>query len=45
LTWSTGTLTSGQQSQVFTIPAAGTYYFGCAFHFLSQSMREVIVAT
>jgi plastocyanin len=43
-TWSTGTLGHGQRSQVFTIPSAGTYYFGCAFHYDSSGMRDVIVA-
>jgi len=45
LTWSTGTLSAGQQSQTFTIPAAGTYYFGCAFHYASNTMRDVLVAS
>ncbi len=45
LTWSTGTLTQGQRSQVFTIPTPGTYYFGCAFHYGSNQMRDVVVAT
>jgi plastocyanin len=44
LTWSTGTLNHNGRSQVFTIPAAGTYYFGCAFHYDSSGMRDVIVA-
>jgi plastocyanin len=45
LTWSTGTLTPGARSQTFTISAPGTYYFGCAFHYASDSMRDVIVAS
>jgi plastocyanin len=49
-TWSTGTLTHGQMSQVFTVGPAGNYYFGCAFHYLTvptasnNSMGDVIVS-
>lgn len=48
--WSTGTLNPGQMSQVFTVGAAGTYYFGCAFHYFTVptanngSMGDVIVS-
>jgi plastocyanin len=43
--WSTGTLNPGQRSQVFTIPAPGMYFFGCAFHYTSNTMRDVVIAT
>ena len=48
--WSTGTLDPGQMSQVFTVGAVGTYYFGCAFHYAgipsmnNASMGDVIVS-
>jgi plastocyanin len=45
LTWSTGTLTMGSMSQVFTVGAPGDYYFGCAFHYNSSGMRDVLVST
>jgi plastocyanin len=45
LTWSTGTLNNGQMSQVLTVGPAGAYYFGCAFHYVSNQMRDVIVST
>src|SRR5579871_3301124 len=50
LTWSTGILNPGQQSQVFTVGSPGTYYFGCAFHYggvptqTNQSMGDVLVS-
>ncbi len=50
LTWSTGILNPGQQSQVFTIGAPGVYYFGCGFHYAgvptksNESMGDVLVA-
>ncbi len=44
LTWSSGQLNNGQSSQTFTVPVAGTYYFGCYFHFDSNQMRDVVVA-
>ena len=43
-TWSTGTLTQGQSSQVFTVGPPGVYYFGCAFHYGGRLMRDVLVA-
>jgi len=49
-TWSTGTLNSGQMSQVFTVGAPGTYYFGCNFHYTTtptasnNSMGDVLVS-
>jgi plastocyanin len=49
-TWSTGTLNHGQMSQVFTIGPPGTYFFGCAFHYVGVptasniSMGDVIVS-
>jgi plastocyanin len=50
-TWSTGSLSSGQSSQVLTVPAAGTYYFGCGYHYTTVptstngSMGDVLVAS
>jgi plastocyanin len=50
-TWSTGALSQGQTSQAFTIPAAGTYYFGCGIHYstvptaTNSSMGDVLVAS
>jgi plastocyanin len=46
LTWSTGTLSDGPSSfsQVFTVGPPGNYFFGCAFHFDSDNMRDVIVS-
>jgi plastocyanin len=50
-TWSTGDLSPGQTSQAFTIPAAGTYYFGCGFHYTTvptttnSSMGDILVAS
>jgi len=45
LTWSTGTLTPGSMSQVFTVGAPGDYFFGCFFHYVSNGMRDVLVST
>jgi len=45
LTWSTGTLSEGGSSQVFTVGPPGDYYFGCFFHYSSESMRDVLVST
>ncbi|MEO6991290.1 MAG: hypothetical protein ABI346_05170 [Candidatus Baltobacteraceae bacterium] len=42
--WSTGILGPGQTSQSFTVGPPGTYYFGCGFHYDSNSMRDVIVS-
>jgi plastocyanin len=50
-TWSTGSLSSGQSSQVLTVPAAGTYFFGCGYHYTTVptssngSMGDVLVAS
>ncbi|MGP6159537.1 MAG: hypothetical protein ACLPYS_18850 [Vulcanimicrobiaceae bacterium] len=50
-TWSTGSLSGGQRSQVLTVPAAGTYYFGCGYHYTTVptasngSMGDVLVAS
>ena len=41
--WSSGTLQAGQSSQLISIDAAGTYYFGCFFHY-GAPMRGTIVA-
>lgn len=40
--FSSGTTTPGQLVGPYTL-AAGTYYMGCAFHYLSNSMRTVLV--
>lgn len=41
--WSTGTLQAGTSSQTITVDAAGTYLFGCFFHY-GAPMRGTIVA-
>lgn len=41
--WSSGTLQSGQSSQVISVDAPGTYLFGCFFHY-GAPMRGAIVA-
>ena len=41
--WSSGTLQAGQASQQIQIDTAGTYLFGCFFHY-GAPMRGVIVA-
>ena len=42
--WSTGDLKGGSASQSLSASQPGTYYFGCLFHFNSQTpMRGVIV--
>jgi plastocyanin len=42
--WSTGELQGGSASQAFTAATPGTYYYGCFFHYSSQTpMRGVIV--
>jgi plastocyanin len=41
--WSTGTLTPGQKSLVYTTGLPGFYMFGCAFHYLTHGMRTVII--
>jgi hypothetical protein len=44
-TWSTGLLGGQCYSQVFTIAAAGTYYFGDYTYYGLANLRDVIVAT
>ncbi len=41
--WTTGTLAAGASSQSLLVDAAGTYLYGCFFHYGSP-MRGVIVA-
>lgn len=41
--WSSGTLQSGQSSQIISIDRAGTYLYGCFFHY-GAPMRGTIVA-
>jgi len=41
--WSSGTLQAGATSQVILVDRAGTYLYGCFFHY-SGNMRGVIVA-
>ena len=41
--WSSGTLAAGASSQTLQIDRAGTYLFGCFFHY-GAPMRAVIVA-
>lgn len=41
--WSSGTLQAGQSSQLIHIDAAGTYLYGCFFHY-GGPMRGAIVA-
>ena len=41
--WSSGTLQAGQSSQLISVDAPGTYYFGCFFHY-GAPMRDTIVA-
>ena len=40
----TGTLNIGQLAGPFTL-TAGTYYIGCAYHYASNSMRDVLVVS
>jgi plastocyanin len=42
-TWSSGTLAAGASSQTLLVDHAGTYLFGCFFHY-GAPMRAVIVA-
>ena len=44
-TWSTGLLAGQCYSQVFTIGAAGTYFFGDYTYYGLANLRDVIVAT
>lgn len=41
--WSSGTLQAGQSSQLLTVDKAGTYLYGCFFHY-GAPMRGEIVA-
>jgi plastocyanin len=41
--WSSGTLQAGQSSQAILLDAAGTYYYGCFFHY-GAPMRGTILA-
>jgi plastocyanin len=41
--WSSGTLAAGASSQTILVDKAGTYLFGCFFHY-GGPMRSVIVA-
>ncbi|HET9394270.1 MAG TPA: plastocyanin/azurin family copper-binding protein [Candidatus Rubrimentiphilum sp.] len=41
--WSSGTLAAGASSQTLLVDHAGTYLFGCFFHY-GAPMRAVIVA-
>lgn len=41
--WSSGTLQAGATSQAITVDRAGTYLYGCFFHY-GGPMRAVIVA-
>jgi hypothetical protein len=38
----TGTINAGQTVGPFTL-TSGTYYIGCAFHYVSNQMRDVLV--
>ncbi|HEV2260934.1 MAG TPA: plastocyanin/azurin family copper-binding protein [Candidatus Rubrimentiphilum sp.] len=41
--WSSGTLAAGASSQTLTVDRAGTYLYGCFFHY-GAPMRGMIVA-
>ena len=41
--WSSGTLQTGQSSQTISVDRAGTYLYGCFFHY-GAPMRGTIVA-
>lgn len=41
--WTSGTLSPGASSQILTVDRAGTYLYGCFFHY-GAPMRGVIVA-
>jgi len=41
--WSSGTLAAGASSQTLVVDRAGTYLFGCFFHY-GAPMRAIIVA-
>jgi hypothetical protein len=40
--FNTGTVNGGQLIGPFTL-TAGTYFIGCAFHYLAEGMRTVLV--
>jgi len=40
--WSTGTLAAGVASQTLTVDRAGTYLFGCFFHYGGPMRAEII---
>jgi plastocyanin len=41
--WTSGTMPAGTSSQILTVDRAGTYLYGCFFHY-GAPMRGVIVA-
>jgi plastocyanin len=41
--FSTGTLNAGSSSLVYTANVPGFYMFGCAFHYVSHEMRDIII--
>jgi plastocyanin len=41
--WSSGTMQAGQSSQILLVDRAGTYLYGCFFHY-SGTMRGEIIA-
>jgi plastocyanin len=41
--FSTGTLQHGSSSASYTASVPGFYMFGCAFHYVSHEMRDVII--
>jgi plastocyanin len=41
--WSTGTLTPGGKSAVYATGMPGFYMMGCAFHYVTHTMRTVVI--
>ena len=41
--WSTGILSGGKSSAVYSSGAPGFYMIGCAFHYVSSGMRTVVI--
>lgn len=41
--WGTGTLAAGASSQVFVADLAGTYLYGCFFHYGSPMRGSIVV--
>jgi plastocyanin len=41
--WSTGTLSPGQKSALYTTGLPGFYMMGCAFHYVLHGMRTVVI--